>query len=104
MDCQMPIMDGYTATRKIQTMIKKQKIKGLPVIALTANAMKGDQQKCLNAGMSDYIAKPIHMEELVGIIEKWAILETDENHEKKDIQSNYTQKENTSKKNGKTIH
>ena len=97
-------MDGYTATRKIQTMIKKQKIKGLPVIALTANAMKGDQQKCLNAGMSDYIAKPIHMEELVGIIEKWAILETDENHEKKDIQSNYTQKENTSKKNGKTIH
>lgn len=104
MDCQMPIMDGYTATRKIQTMIKKQKIKGLPVIALTANAMKGDQQKCLNAGMSDYIAKPIHMEELVGIIEKWAILETDENHEKNDMQSNYTQKENTSKKNGKTIH
>ena len=104
MDCQMPLMDGYTATRKIQTMIKKQEIKGIPIIALTANAMKDDQKKCLNAGMSDYMTKPIHIEELQDIIEKWAISEKYEKQEENDLQPNYTQKENISKKNGKTIH
>ncbi|UZE95378.1 7TM diverse intracellular signaling domain-containing protein [Alkalimarinus alittae] len=68
MDVQMPIMDGFEATRRIRNQLG---LKDLPVIAMTANAMKGDKQKCLNAGMDDYISKPVAQDVLFGKLLKW---------------------------------
>ncbi len=72
MDCQMPIMDGFEASRLI-TKMKRDGIvnKDLPIIALTANAMKGDRQLCIEAGMSDYISKPVRKKELKEKIYYW---------------------------------
>lgn len=67
MDMQMPVMDGLEAT----TVIRKKTGKQPVIIALTANAMDGTEQECLDAGMNDYIAKPIRVEELTGKLEKW---------------------------------
>ncbi len=67
MDIQMPLMDGIEATRSIRNDLKKT---DLPIIAMTANALKGDQEKCLSAGMDGYITKPIIKEELLEAIEK----------------------------------
>ncbi|NOR69512.1 MAG: PAS domain S-box protein [Methylomarinum sp.] len=68
MDLQMPIMDGFTATQKIR---KQQKFIDLPVIAMTANAMVGDKESVLEAGMNDYISKPINISEMFNIMAKW---------------------------------
>lgn len=67
MDIQMPEMDGLTATRKIREAGHLE----VPIIAMTANAMKGDREKCLEAGMNDYISKPIKRELVYSILEKW---------------------------------
>jgi signal transduction histidine kinase/CheY-like chemotaxis protein/streptogramin lyase len=72
MDVQMPVMDGYEATEKIRERKGKQPI----IIAMTANAMQGDREKCLEAGMDDYISKPIKLEDLVEILEKWSAKKT----------------------------
>jgi CheY-like chemotaxis protein len=69
MDLQMPEMDGLEATRLIRQTAKRQPI----VIALTANTMAGDEEECLNAGMNDYVGKPIKLEELVEKLRKWSI-------------------------------
>jgi signal transduction histidine kinase/CheY-like chemotaxis protein len=68
MDCQMPEMDGYQASSQLR---EKLEYKNLPIIAMTANAMEGDKEKCLAAGMSDYISKPIELEVIEEKLFKW---------------------------------
>ena len=71
MDCQMPEMDGYEATREIRKPESKVLDHNVPVIALTAHAMKSDRKKCLKAGMNDYLSKPVKPQELSDMLEKW---------------------------------
>jgi len=71
MDCQMPNMDGYEATRIIKDRMENGDIGMCPVIALTANAMKGDREKCFAAGMNDYMTKPVRQEEIKQMLAKW---------------------------------
>ena len=70
MDCQMPILDGYAATGMIRQR-EQNTSRHTPIIAMTANAMQGDEQKCLDAGMDDYLAKPLKLENLQRALEKW---------------------------------
>ena len=72
MDVQMPEMDGYEATAAIRDPESNISNHRVPVIAMTANAMKGDREKCLNAGMDDYLSKPINPQKLLGMITKWS--------------------------------
>lgn len=69
MDIQMPVMDGLEATRMIRLCLNEQPV----IIAMTANAMQGDKQECLQAGMDDYISKPIKLETLLTMLERWGV-------------------------------
>jgi len=71
MDCQMPVMDGYLATETIRSPQSKVKNHTVTVVAMTANAMQGDREKCFKSGMDDFIAKPVELIKLVKILEKW---------------------------------
>ncbi len=75
MDCQMPVLDGYEATKTLR--MQEGEGRNLPVIALTANAMVGDKEKCINSGMSDYLSKPIRPEKLMAMFQKWVPCDVD---------------------------
>jgi two-component system, sensor histidine kinase and response regulator len=115
MDIQMPVMDGYTATRRIRELERKaqrsklnqndsedlsdSKIQllsrsgRLPIIAMTAHAMKGDREKCIAAGMDDYTPKPINPEELLEKIEKWTCVEQNASSPEAEVQKERVQPE-----------
>ena len=73
MDCQMPEMDGYTATKVIREGKAGEYYRSIPIIAMTANAMKGDEEICLNAGMNDYISKPISAQIIKEKLKIWLV-------------------------------
>ena len=71
MDCQMPVMDGYAATKLIRNDQSGRFNPRIPIIAMTANAMQGDRENCINAGMNDYIPKPIVQANLLATLNRW---------------------------------
>ena len=77
MDCQMPDIDGYETSRRIRQHEEADALKGktprhIPIIAMTANALEGDREKCLAAGMDDYLAKPVRIDQLERVLTKWS--------------------------------
>jgi two-component system, sensor histidine kinase and response regulator len=119
MDIQMPVMDGYEATRRIRELeLKAQQVKlnknnsddlsdskiqffarsgRIPIIAMTAHAMKGDREKCIAAGMDDYTPKPINPEELLEKIEKWTRAEHNVSNPEAGVQKERVQSETPEK-------
>ncbi|GEM_PF-1508694 len=81
MDCQLPNMDGYEATMKIRQGLAGEINRNILIIALTANTLEGDREKCLGVGMNDYLSKPIHPETLKNILTKWLGVKTKESFE-----------------------
>jgi signal transduction histidine kinase/CheY-like chemotaxis protein/HPt (histidine-containing phosphotransfer) domain-containing protein len=71
MDCQMPVMDGYRATELIRQKERENRSARLPIIALTANAMIEDRQRCISAGMDDYLSKPFNKAQIVVLLQRW---------------------------------
>jgi CheY-like chemotaxis protein/anti-sigma regulatory factor (Ser/Thr protein kinase) len=72
MDIQMPKMNGYEATRLIRNADSESRMAAVPIIALTAHAMEGDRERCIEAGMNDYLSKPIDIDALKAVLQKWA--------------------------------
>ena len=75
MDVQMPVMDGLESTRMIRNPQSVVLNHHLPVVAMTANAMPGDEEQCMAAGMNDYLAKPVTLQTMAATLEKWLLRE-----------------------------
>jgi CheY-like chemotaxis protein len=71
MDCQMPVLDGFAATRAIREREQSQGLPRLPVIALTAGAFDEDRERCLAAGMDDFLTKPVDFDQLAATLRNW---------------------------------
>ena len=71
MDCEMPEIDGYEATRQIRQLPTRPDRPPIPIIALTADAISGDRERCLEVGMDDYLSKPVEPHQLAAVLEKW---------------------------------
>jgi len=82
MDCQMPVLDGFEASRAIRKIEIQKNIQAIPIIALTANALKGDRERCLEAGMNDYITKPIDVDALNALLAKYIDVKDGSTHKK----------------------
>ena len=86
MDCQMPEMDGFDATARIRDPESAVRSHDIPIVAMTANAMQGDREKCIDAGMDAYLAKPVAPQDLADVLETWLPLR---NHETGQAHSNH---------------
>jgi signal transduction histidine kinase/CheY-like chemotaxis protein/HPt (histidine-containing phosphotransfer) domain-containing protein len=95
MDCHMPIINGYDATREIREIERREQGSHTPIVAMTANAMVGDREACLECGMDDYISKPVNMDIFKNVISRWIDLESPNINEKKVVQE--TKKDDLSK-------
>ena len=71
MDLEMPLVDGYEATRRIRAADSTVRNPAIPIIAMTASAMQGDRERCLDCGMNDYLAKPVSFGALAEVLERW---------------------------------
>ncbi len=98
MDCQMPEMDGFEATREIRK--REGPIPHLPIIALTATAMAGDREKCLEAGMSDFLSKPVKLENLTRVLGKWLTQPSSTIHHNGEAESHHPENREASLKSG----
>ena len=84
MDCQMPVMDGLTATAELRRREQNSGGARLPVIALTANTMEGDRERCLAAGMDDFLSKPFTQQQLAALLKRWLALHVLPESERRD--------------------
>jgi two-component system CheB/CheR fusion protein len=71
MDVRMPVMDGCEATRLIRSGEARNVDPRIPIVAMTAHSLAGDRERCLQAGMDDYVSKPINVEDLAAVLDQW---------------------------------